>query len=493
MIIVSITGPTMQEALAQVAGSSPYADMFEFRLDLMTKPNIARLLSSTKRPAIATCRPEREGGGFRGSERERIGLLELASVYGAQYVDIELSSSPSVISDFVRHRKETKVIASCHLLDGTLFEVNHIYEALRATGADIIKLAYQGEDAFENHLAFEFLAKAKSDRQPAVAMMLGDAGEPSRVLYKKYGGWATYASSEDGKAAAPGQIPAGLLKTVYQAHELTPSTKVFGVVGNPIKQSKGAFLHNPLFRRARKNAVYCRFQTMDIEKFMRFLVPHLSGFSVTLPHKQSVMSYLDQVDPAARAIGAVNTVIRRGKKLVGSNSDAPGALDAIEKVVKVGGKKMLILGAGGAARAIAYEAKQRGADVVISNRTARKGQDLAGEFGLGFVKWGKFAEAQFDILVNATPIGMVPDIDKTPAPKSIVRNTIVFDAVYNPPMTRLLREAKSQGAKIIQGTEMYINQAARQAELYIGRKPETSLMRQILGENQRSNIKDQKS
>lgn len=188
MIIVSITGSTMQEALAQVACSSPYADMFEFRLDLMMKPNIARLLASTKKPTISTCRPEREGGGFGGTERERIGLLELASVYGAQYVDIELNSSPSVIADFVRHRKESKVIASCHLLDGTLFEVGRVYEALRATGADIIKLAYQGEDAFENHLAFEFLGKAKSDRQQAVAMMLGDAGEPSRVLYKKYGG-----------------------------------------------------------------------------------------------------------------------------------------------------------------------------------------------------------------------------------------------------------------------------------------------------------------
>lgn len=493
MIIVSITGSTMQEALAQVACSSPYADMFEFRLDLMMKPNIARLLASTKKPTISTCRPEREGGGFGGTERERIGLLELASVYGAQYVDIELNSSPSVIADFVRHRKESKVIASCHLLDGTLFEVGRVYEALRATGADIIKLAYQGEDAFENHLAFEFLGKAKSDRQQAVAMMLGDAGEPSRVLYKKYGGWATYASTEDGKVATPGQIPASLLKTVYCADKLTAATRVFGVVGNPVRQSKGIFLHNPLFRRARKNAVYCRFQTSDIDKFVRFLVPHLSGFSITLPHKQSVMSYLDQVDPAARAIGAVNTVIRRGKKLVGSNSDAPGALDAIERVVKVRGKKMLILGAGGAARAIAYEAKQRGAEVVISNRTARKGQDFAGEFGLGFVKWGKFAGVVFDILVNATLIGMVPDVNKTPVPKSILRNKIVFDAVYNPPITRLLREAKSQGAKIIQGTEMYINQAARQSELYTGRKPETSLMRQILGENKRSNIKDQKS
>ena len=480
MIVVCIVGPSMQEALAQVAGSSPYADMFEFRLDLMSKPNVARLLSSTRKPTIVTCRPVREGGGFSGSERERIGTLELASVYGAHYVDIELSSPLGILEDFVRHRKETKVIVSYHLFDGALFDVDRVYKALHSTGADVIKLAYQADDAFENHLAREFLSLAKVDKQDAVAIAMGDGGEPSRVLYKKFGGWATYASTEDGKAAAEGQIPASLLKTVYRADKLTASTRVFGVVGNPLKQSKGIYLHNPLLRRAGKNAVYCRFQVSEIEKFMKYIGPWLSGFSVTLPHKQSVMKYLDEVDPKARSIGAVNTAVRRGKKLMGTNTDAPGALDAIEKVVEVSGKRVLILGAGGAARAIGYEARERGACVVISNRTARRGRDLAGEFGFQLVPWGKFAHAEFDLLVNATPVGMFPEINRSPVPKSILKNKIVFDAVYNPPMTRLLLDAKSQGAKTIQGTDMYLNQAARQSELYTGRKPVLSFMRKLL-------------
>ncbi len=481
----------MEEALAQVSGSSPFADMFEFRLDLMTRPNIARLLASTKKPTIAACRPGWEGGGFNGPERERIGMLELASVYGTRYVDLELNTSPRVIADFIGHRKETKLIVSCHLLNGSLFDVGRVYSALRATGADIIKLAYDAEDAFENHLAFDFLAKAKSDRQPAVAMMLGDAGEPSRVLYRKFGGWATYATTEDGKVAAPGQIPASQLKTSYHAHLLNRATMVYGVVGNPVKQSRGVFVHNPLFWHARKNAVYCRFQTMDIRKFMGFLAPHLMGFSVTIPHKQTVLEYLDRVEPTARAIGAVNTVIRRGRKLVGTNTDAPGALDAIERVVKVNGKRMLILGAGGAARAVAYEAKQRGANVMVASRTFTRARDLASEFGLECVSWGKIARMKFDILVNATPVGMIPNTTKSPAPASILRKKVVFDAVYNPPMTKLLLEAEKRGARIVQGTEMYLNQAARQSEMYTGRKPDAHLMRRLMGEGQKPKIGNQ--
>jgi 3-dehydroquinate dehydratase/shikimate dehydrogenase len=478
MIIVSITGPTMQEALAQVGSSARHADMFEFRLDLVSRPNVARLLAATRKPTIATCRPAREGGGFSGSERERIGVLELASVFGAQYVDLELSTSPGIIQEFIRRRKETAVTVSHHILYGVLFDVERIYSALHSTGADVIKLAFECHDAFENHLAFDFLARAKSDKRRAIAIAMGEAGEPSRVLYRKFGGWGTYAATEDGRSAAPGQIRASQLKELYRAHVLTPSTKVYGVVGNPIRQSKGIFLHNPLFRKAGQNAVYCRFKVVSIDAFMSRIVPLLSGFSVTLPHKQEVIRYLHRLDARARAIGAVNTVIRRGGKLFGTNTDAPGALDALEKVAKVKGKRVLILGAGGAARAIAYEAKTRGAMVSMANRTGVRARRMARDIGGTMVEWG--SRTDFDILINATSVGMAPHTDQTPIPKSILKKKIVFDAVYNPPVTKLLREAKSVGAKTISGIEMYLNQAALQSELYTGIKPSTQFMRKLM-------------
>ena len=481
MIIVSITGPSMQEALQQVASSSKYADMFEFRLDLMGRPNIAQLLSSTHRPTIATCRPEWQGGKFTGSERERIGMLDFAAVFGATYVDIELGVAPSILKEFIRRKKETPVIVSHHRIDGPPSDVARIYRDLHSTGADVIKMAYVASDGYELHHAIDFLARATSDKRKAVAIAMGEFGEPSRILYKKFGGWATYASSEDGKSAAPGQLPASQLRDPYRADRLDRKTKIFGVVvGAPMRQSKGTHVHNPLFRRAKTNAVYCRFPVMDLKKFMNFVVPHVGGLSVTIPHKETIMRYLDQIDPVAKGIGAVNTVVRRGKKLIGSNTDAPAALDAIEKVMPVKGKRVFIIGAGGAARAIAYEAKQRGAEVLITNRSLSRAIQLAKEFGLEVVKMANVRQVKFDILVNATPIGMAPDIDESPVPKTILRNKVVFDVVFNPPMTKLLRDARSVGAQIVQGTEMYIGQAAAQSLLYAGVKPSKAFMRKIL-------------
>ncbi len=480
MIIVSIIGPSMREALSQVTSSARYADMFEFRLDLINQANIARLLAATKKPTIVTCRPEWEGGAFRGAERERIEMLEMASAFGANYVDIELSMSPRTLQEFIQRQNDTKVIVSVHLFDADLFDVTKLYTTLAATNANVIKLAYTADDASDIRHAFKFLSLARTDRRNAVSIAMGECGESSRILYKKFGGWATYASPDVGVTAAPGQISATELKNLYKANALTSATKVYGVIGNPLGQSKGTYIHNPLFQRARKNAVYCKFPVRDLEQFMKHIAPQLAGFSVTIPHKQSVMRYLDTINPTAKAIGAVNTIIRRGSKFFGTNTDAPGALDAIEKVVVVKRKRLLIVGAGGAARAIVYEAKHRGATVLITNRTEKKAKQLADEFGLEHVKKANVRNTSFDILVNATSVGMVPRANQSPLPKSILKKKIVFDAVYNPPMTRLLRDAQSVGATIIQGTEMYVHQAALQFRLYSSLKPKLEVMRRLL-------------
>ncbi|MEK7248948.1 MAG: shikimate dehydrogenase [Bacteroidota bacterium] len=480
MIIVSITGPSMKEAFAQIAASSRYADMFELRLDLIQEPPMSMLMSATNKPIVATCRPMWEGGAFDGSETERMEILEATSMLGADYVDIEWKADKTLLQEFLNRRKESKVILSHHQFENKSINVSKLYARMRAIGADVLKAAYVANDVADIRYAFDFLNLARRDKQRAVAIAMGESGEPSRILYNKYGGWATYASTEDGKNSAPGQIPASQLKQLYRADKISSKTKVYGVIGNPLNQSKGVYLHNPLFQRAKKDAVYCRFQVKDIFAFMKHVAPILSGFSVTLPHKQTVMKFADRLDSTAKGIGAVNTVVRQNGKLVATNTDAPGALDAIEKVAKVRGKRMLIVGAGGAARAIAYEAKQRGAEVLITNRNEEKAKKLAREFGLGFVRESSVQITLSDIIVNATSVGMTPHADESPVPKSILKNKIVFDAVYNPPMTKLLRDAKSVGAKIVQGTEMYLNQAALQSELYTGVKPKSETMRRIL-------------
>jgi len=480
MIIVSITGPGLSNALRQIESSEQYADLLELRLDLIGVSEISRLMNAAKKPVIATCRPAWEGGTYTGSERERINLLVTASLLGAAFIDLERNAERTIREEFLRRRGESQVIISHHLLGSERFSVVSLYKKLSATGADVIKLAFTATDADDNLLAFKFLSLAKADRQPAIAIAMGEAGEPSRVLYRKFGGWATYASSEEGRAAAPGQIPARQLKEIYHAHTLTPQTKVYGVVGSPLRQSKGVFVHNEMFRRARVNAVYCKFAVTNLPAFMKSIAPLLHGFSVTIPHKEAILPYLDRVEPRAVRIGSVNTVIRRAKKLIGSNTDAGAALDAIEGVVRVKGKTLLVVGAGGAARAIAFEAKQRGARVLVTGRTVEKAARMALEFRVDWVPIEEIRNVTFDIVANATPVGMVPNSDASLVPKDILPGKIVFDAVYNPRTTKLLEEAAHVGAKTITGVEMYIKQAAAQSALFAGRRPDLKAMKDIL-------------
>jgi len=471
----------MRQALAQVRASTPFADLFEFRLDMVRRPDIARLLASSVKPTIAACRSLREGGQFTKSERERLGILLLASSLGATFVDVELSVAQDVLAGFLNGK--SKVILSHHMKAPPWTSGRHMYDRMHRTGADVVKLAYGSTDAADIRFAIEFLSFASADRRKAIAVAIGEPGEASRVLYKKFGGWATYAASEDGRQAAGGQLRASVLKSLYRADRLTRATKIFGVIGNPIGQSKGIYVHSPLFQRSGRNAVYCKFPVNNLSLFMQHLAPHLSGFSVTIPHKQMVVKLLDGIDASAKAIGAVNTVVRRNGKLIGTNTDAAGALDAIETAGLVKGKVMLIFGAGGAAHAIAFEAKRRGARVIVANRTKRRARVLAQDLDVESVEVKDIIRTPFDIFVNATPMGMVPYPNHSPLSPRLLRllkNKVVFDTVYNPPVTKLLREARALGARIVSGADMYVNQAALQSALYTGTKPSLSLVNELL-------------
>ncbi len=479
MIVVSITGPSLAQALRQMAQSAPYADMFELRLDLLGGSRALSLIRTRRKPVIATCRRRTEGGRFTGNRAELLAILSQAAQHGAAFVDIDLNAA-AIISAFRNAHPGSSIILSYHHLGRGSPNVSGLYKRMSLVDADILKFAYTARDAADMQFAEEFIARASAGKRKAVAVAMGEFGEASRVLYAKLGSWATYAAPMDGAAAAPGQIPAKLLDRLYRARSVNSATKIFGVIGNPLKQSKGIFLHNPLFRFHAVNAVYCRFPVADVAAFMQRCAPLLHGFSVTIPHKQTIMNFLDMLDETAQAIGAVNTVVRKRGKWYGTNTDAAGALDAIEKTQRVRGKRVLVLGAGGAARAIAYEAKRRGADVFIANRTEQKAKRLAREFGLTVIALQNLSEVPFDILANATSVGMVPHVNESPVPTSLLRNKVVFDAVYNPPLTRLLRDAQRVGARIVPGTEMYLNQAALQFELYTGVKPAMSVMRRIL-------------
>ncbi|HUI64076.1 MAG TPA: type I 3-dehydroquinate dehydratase, partial [Bacteroidota bacterium] len=220
MIIVSITGPRMSDALAQIASSAAYADILEFRLDLIRSPALAILFSSTGKPVIATCRPRWEGGSFRGKERDRLEILSAASLLGARYVDIELRAGRRALRQFLARSRETQVIVSRHLLNGERINAPQAYRQLHGTGADVVKFAYFASDSFQIRSAADFLQHARKDGQKAIAIAMGEAGEPSRILYKVLGAWATYAAPEQGRPSAPGQLTARQLRELYRANNL---------------------------------------------------------------------------------------------------------------------------------------------------------------------------------------------------------------------------------------------------------------------------------
>jgi shikimate dehydrogenase len=246
----------------------------------------------------------------------------------------------------------------------------------------------------------------------------------------------------------------------------------------PVSQSKGVYVHNALF--GSPSRVYTRFPVKDVRKFMRIAGPWLSGCSVTIPHKSAVMGSLDGIDSPARAMGAVNTVVREGNRLIGSNTDAPAALDAIEQRGSVRGRTVVIIGYGGSARAIAFEAARRGGMVVVAGRNEHRARALARAIGVRHAAIEELRALQPDILVNATPVGMVPNVKRIPAPLDGMRPAVVMDAVFNPPLTEFLKAARRTGAATISGTEMYVRQGAMQSALWTNRRPDLSRMRRIL-------------
>ncbi len=479
MIIVTITGVTLSDALRQVQRSSRYADMMELRLDMIGHEAGTAILRSSRKPCIVTCRPAREGGLYEGDEHTRLGLLGESARAGAAYVDIEHDALREFRGWLKAARVSTKLIVSKHVFDGHIPDIRKEYRTLRAARADVVKFAFMASDAWQLVLVRDFLNMARTDRQNAIALAMGGPGEASRILYKVLGGWATYGAPEQGAGSASGQLPARTLRTVFRAHTRTRRTRVFGLVGNPVAQSKGIYIHNPLYHSAGYNGIYVRFAVTDVARFMKEVGPSLSGCSVTLPHKTEMMRYCSSSTASAAAIGAVNTIVRTRDGWFGANTDAHAALDAIEQRVRVRDTRVVILGAGGAARAIAAEAKRRGAAVVIANRTAANAQAMAAELDVEWTLLNNATDLRPDILVNTTPVGMWPEVHCTPVPVIPGSVQLVFDAIYNPAMTRLLEMAKDRGVEVVTGVEMYARQAAEQIRLLTGVRVTVSRIRRL--------------
>jgi 3-dehydroquinate dehydratase/shikimate dehydrogenase len=332
---------------------------------------------------------------------------------------------------------------------------------------------------------FELLRDAE---RPTIALCMGELGEVSRVLAPKFEGFLTYASLEPGAETASGQLPASELVELYHYHDISPRTEVYGVIGNPIAHSVSPDILNAAFHSEGIDAVYVRFKVEDVVGFVEaFKAIPVKGYSVTIPHKEAVIPALDSLEETSRRIGAINTIVSENGELKGSNTDWLAAVSSIEEELggepgsALPGKRCVMVGAGGAARAIAYGLDSRGAKLVILNRTESRARKLAAEVGCDWKPCSQLLNLDADIIINATRVGMYPDVDETPVPADFLRpGMLAFDVVYNPAETRFLKEARARGCAVVSGIDMFVGQAVAQFELWTGKAAPRGLMREVV-------------
>ncbi|KAB2836135.1 MAG: shikimate dehydrogenase [Candidatus Brocadia sp.] len=487
MICIPVIANNLDDVLRDITEASKVADIIEVRLDYLKNPDLKRILEGRTKPVIITNRPVREGGKFDGSEEERIATLKLAIQLQADYVDIEYDSIQHINRD-TAHGIPTKLIVSYHNFKETPDNLTSLYQKLSQCSADIVKIVPYANTITDNVKIYRLLQQARGQ---LISFCMGEYGMISRILYKRFGSYLTFASLRKGKESAPGQISIQEFLYTYQAQRQDKDTSIYGLIGNPVSHSISPIIHNTLFKEMNLNSIYVPFKVDNIGDFIRaFRELDVKGYSVTIPHKESVVNHLDTIDPTAKKIGAVNTIVNRNGQLVGFNTDYKAAIQVLEDMsrapdIKTGNDRLeekcvTLLGAGGAARAIAFGLQERGAQVTIVNRNYERAQSLARDVGCLSKKFGDLPDINTDILINATPVGMFPAVHETPFDKNNFKpSMLVFDTIYNPSETRLLREARGQGCKIVGGLPMFVNQAAAQFELWTGIKPPLKLIEEI--------------
>lgn len=483
-ICVSVCAETADEILQQIRDAEELADVIEVRFDCLRPTQIVTLLNVLKREfdsdtdrLLATFRSKEQGGFRTLTDDERNSFWN-----GADMPFWSADFEEDIIGDsFSRHLK--KKICSFHDFSGVPKNLEEIYERLRKTDADVIKIAVQADDITDTIPIWKLLERAKSDNMSFIPIAMGEAGKWTRILGLAHGAFMTYASLGEGTETAPGQTTAADMRDVYRVKELDAKTDVYGIIAGDSSYSVSPFMHNAAFKTRGLNSVFVPLQTRDLNEFMKRMVKsetrefelNFKGFAVTNPHKQSIIKYLDDVDETARDIGAVNTVKVENGKFYGYNTDASGFIEPLRKQFGVlSGARVAVIGAGGAARACIYALKNEGADVSIFARDPHKAQKLGNEFNITVRQLTtdhRPLSTDFDIIVNATPIGTKGLLqNETIAMADQLKNVkLVYDLTYNPSETRLIHEARQAGVPTLGGLEMLTAQGAKQFELWTGK------------------------
>ncbi len=517
--------PPLEEQVAAAVRAG--AEAIELRVDCIRNVDAVEALLRGPHavPFILTVRSATEGGEWAGDEPERVALLKRLGQRGPGYIDVELAAwersaemrrevgALCELKDSEARHEDPKarrhagaggahtrntLILSHHDFTETPTELRRVFDRLEASPAGVFKAVFTAGDALDS---FRVLAelRRRAGRREMIALAMGAAGLPTRVLAKKFGALLTFAALERGAESAPGQPTIAELREIYRWDALGPRTRVFGVVGWPVTHSLSPRLHNAVMAAEEIDGVYLPLPVRPtyehLAAFLDYVIENewldLAGMSVTIPHKEHAARWLDERGHAlgglARGCGAVNTLVRDADGAWrGENTDATGALRALESIPELAGdglddQSVDVLGAGGAARAVVAALVARGCRVTVYNRSEQRAAALAQRLRCNWKPWEQRAAGTGGILVNCTSVGMAPAVDASPISVDRLRGgLVVFDTIYNPPETRLLREAGARGCRVVGGVEMFVGQAAEQFQLWHGRAVSLETLREKL-------------
>lgn len=484
-ICIPITATTTDSASIDITEAYSMADIIELRIDYINdidNQKLGLLMQKCNLPIIVTCRPSSLNGKFKGPEQQRLELLRTAIKLNAHYVDIESESDKDTINELLKNKNGTRIIISHHDFKQTpeITELNKIYNNIKTLNPDLIKIVTKANSLNDNFKIFELL----NNKNNLISLCMGLKGQISRVLAPKYGSRITYAALEKNKESAPGQLTIKELNEDYHIKKINKDTKLLGVIGKFAENSKSRFMQNAMFVEKDINAVYhpLKLDEEDLDEFIKHFRNHdFIGSAVTIPHKLKIMDYLDEIDETAKEIGAINTIVKKHHRLIGYNTDYYGAVQALKEQTEINNKKIIIIGAGGGARAIIYGLMKENANITIVNRTEEKAKILSQDFNCSYDQFNNLNNQleNNEIIINTTSVGMRPNQDKSISDK-IPKERIVMDIVYTPIQTKLIKIAKDNNCTTITGERMLIYQAMKQFKLWTGLESNFKVMEQAI-------------
>jgi 3-dehydroquinate dehydratase / shikimate dehydrogenase len=492
LLCIVISGPTLNEAREQVRKACTNADAVEFRLDQFQFSQIHAIKSlkdSSTVPVIFTLRKRTQGGEYTGDEQERLDQIRQLASLEPSYFDLEYDVDEDLYDELLSISPDTQIISSFHDFSGAPIDLKSVLEVMKQVPASIYKIATMANSTIDALKMLRFVKENTKRSVRIIGICMGEHGHSTRILGPIFGNAIVYATLSEGLKVAPGQLTAEELITRYNYKSINKETAVLGLIGDPVKKSPSHNTHNVVIRQMGLNAIYSKFlvHPSDLHEFLELAKRlEFKGLSVTMPLKEYVTKELSEPSKDADTIGAINTLKFDQKKVEGYNTDGIGALDALEDVLPVLGKKIVILGAGGAAKAIAWVAKERGAKLIILNRSTVKAEELATQVGAKYGALSEFpniAAEGYDVLINCTSLGMFADQPKLPIDcGEMLDEKIVMDIIPGHEPTQFIEEARKKRCVTIQGNEMLMQQAVKQFKNWFGDSLPTKDLKQAFRE-----------